>query len=80
MQDQSPHGVIADILHFWFEELDPKDWWRKDASLDATVAARFGDVYRKLRDGVPETWLKTPEGFLAAILGAGSVSPQHLPR
>jgi len=22
-----------DILHFWFDELSPKDWWRKSDTL-----------------------------------------------
>jgi len=59
---------IANILHFWFEDLDPKDWWRKDDALDARIAARFADIYRELQGGVPGAWLETPEGFLAAIL------------
>jgi uncharacterized protein (DUF924 family) len=59
---------IDEILKFWFEELDPKDWWRKDPKLDAAVVERFGAVYRQLRDGVPDDWLGKPEGILAAIL------------
>mgnify|MGYP005850410919 CR=1 FL=1 len=61
-------GVIGGILKFWFEELDPKDWWRKDDALDAKVAARFAGVYEELRKSVPAPWLDTPEGVLAAIL------------
>ena len=59
---------IDEILHFWFEELDPKDWWRKDDALDATIAARFMPVYAALREGVPASWLESPQGVLAAIL------------
>ena len=44
---------IDEILHFWFEELSRKDWFRKDEALDSTIATRFGAVYRGLRDGVP---------------------------
>ena len=28
------------ILKFWFAELGPKQWWGKDAALDALIAAR----------------------------------------
>lgn len=59
---------IDDIIRFWFEELSPKDWFRKDEAIDATIAARFGATYQELRTSVPPAWLDTPEGFLAAIL------------
>ncbi len=59
---------INDVLHFWFEELDPKDWWRKDDALDAKIVSRFKPTYDVLREGVPASWLESPEGMLAAIL------------
>ena len=59
---------IDDILHFWFEELDPKDWWRKDDALDAKITSRFKPTYDVLREGVPASWLESPQGVLAAIL------------
>lgn len=61
-------AAIDEILHFWFEELGPKDWWRKDDALDATIAARFKGAYEELRESVPASWLESPEGILAAIL------------
>ena len=30
------------ILHFWFEELTPKQHFVKDAALDETIRTRFG--------------------------------------
>jgi uncharacterized protein (DUF924 family) len=59
---------IDEILHFWFEELSRKDWFRKDEALDSTIASRFGAIYNELRAGVPAAWLDTAEGYLAAIL------------
>ncbi len=32
------------ILHFWFEELTAKQHFVKDAALDETIRARFGDT------------------------------------
>ena len=32
------------ILHFWFEELTPKQHFVKDAALDETIRARFGET------------------------------------
>ena len=59
---------IDEILNFWFDELTPKDWFRKDEALDSTIASRFGALYHELREGVPASWLDTPQGYLAAIL------------
>ena len=59
---------IDEIIRFWFQELIPKDWFRKGEAVDATIASRFGATYRELRSGVPAFWLDTPKGFLAAIL------------
>jgi uncharacterized protein (DUF924 family) len=59
---------IDEIIRFWFEELTPKDWFRKDEAVDATIASRLGATYRELCSSVPASWLDTPEGILAAIL------------
>ena len=32
------------ILHFWFEELTPKQHFVKDAALDEIIRTRFGDL------------------------------------
>jgi uncharacterized protein (DUF924 family) len=61
-------ATIEEIIRFWFEELGPKDWYRKDPSIDAAIGTRFGGVLGALRSGVPEGWLGTPQGYLAAIL------------
>jgi uncharacterized protein (DUF924 family) len=36
-------SAIPEVIRFWFEELEPKDWFRKDGELDATIrsAVRF---------------------------------------
>jgi uncharacterized protein (DUF924 family) len=59
---------IDEVLQFWFHELTPRDWFRKDEALDSTIAARFGPIHHELRDGVPAAWLETARGYLAAIL------------
>jgi uncharacterized protein (DUF924 family) len=59
---------IDEVVAFWFEELKPEDWFKADAARDADIAARFGEVYERLRNGVPESWLGVPRGWLAAII------------
>jgi uncharacterized protein (DUF924 family) len=57
-----------EVVRFWFEELEPKNWFRRDTSVDAAIKTRFGEIYQHLKDGVPEDWLDTPKGYLAAII------------
>ncbi len=55
------------VLRYWFEELTPEQWWR-DRTLDQQIAARFLDLYHRLRRAVPADWRETPRGVLAAVL------------
>lgn len=57
----------AGVLRFWFEDLTPEQWWR-DQTLDRQIAARFIDLYYRLRRKVPEAWIETPRGVLAAVI------------
>ncbi len=56
------------VLTFWFEELDEKDWFGSSEQLDATIKQRFGDVHRELSaySALPEPL--TPEHALAAVI------------
>lgn len=57
-----------DILHFWYEELKPKDWFRKSDELDMTITQRFGACHRAVRQGETWEWRATPEGRLAEVI------------
>ena len=35
------HASIEDVLSFWFEEITPEHWFKKDDSFDETIRARF---------------------------------------
>lgn len=56
------------ILNFWFEELEPKQWWVKDLSLDAMIKERFIDVHQAAMAGELFSWRDTPQGRLAEII------------
>jgi len=32
------------ILDFWFREIEPAFWWKKDAAFDELIRQRFGEV------------------------------------
>jgi uncharacterized protein (DUF924 family) len=56
------------ILNFWFSEINPPQWWRKDPRFDAMVADRFGTVHGAARAGELFAWRTDAPGRLAEIL------------
>ena len=66
MTDQitRPH----DVIDFWFEELEPAQWWIKDEVLDQHIQARFGVTHMAATLGELEPWREIPEGRLAEII------------
>ena len=56
------------VLHFWFVELEPRDWWRKDPELDQRIASRFGALLETAATGALAEWRTTPRGRLAEII------------
>ena len=57
----------AQVLRYWFEELQPDAWFRKDEGVDATIRERFGTVYEQLAQIRPAQ-LATPSECLAAVI------------
>ncbi|QDL55031.1 DUF924 family protein [Rhodoferax aquaticus] len=55
-------------LHFWFEELTPKQHFVKDAALDKTIRARFGATLEAAAKCELFAWRATAEGRLAEII------------
>ena len=56
------------VLEFWFEELTPKDWWRKDTALDARIRSEFGALHDSVSRGETSDWRETDSGRLAEII------------
>jgi uncharacterized protein (DUF924 family) len=57
-----------EILHFCFEELTAKQHFVKDAALDETIRARFGDTLEAAARCELFAWRATAEGRLAEII------------
>lgn len=58
----------GDVLHFWFEELSPSQWWHRDAALDEALHLRFGELHRAACLAELWTWRDSAAGRLAEIL------------
>jgi uncharacterized protein (DUF924 family) len=59
---------ISDVIHFWFNELEPKQWFMKDLNLDKTIQSRFSDIHHAATMGELYTWRETAKGRLAEII------------
>lgn len=59
------HNLIID---FWFNELSPEQYWKKDPDLDRQIAERFGDYHHAAALGELWSWRSSVEGRLAEII------------
>lgn len=59
---------IDSVIKFWFEELEPRQHWVKDAVLDQLITQRFSALHNAAIQGELWSWRSTPEGRLAEIL------------
>jgi len=60
--------MYQEILKFWFEELEPAQWWKKDENLDRTIAERFSQVHLRATRCELFEWRKTDQGRLAEVI------------
>nr|WP_237392332.1 DUF924 family protein [Aurantiacibacter rhizosphaerae] len=58
----------ADLLHFWFHELSPRDWWNGSEEIDAKIEKRFRPWLEALYLCPPGSFLSDPQLALAAVL------------
>jgi len=61
-------NVMEDVLNFWFEELETKDWWLKSEELDRKIESRFGEIHKQAIAGALKSWRESPDGRLAEII------------
>jgi uncharacterized protein (DUF924 family) len=57
---------IGDVLTFWFT--DPSRWWKRSASFDAEIRARFLTLHNAIERDEREDWVETPRGALAYVI------------
>jgi uncharacterized protein (DUF924 family)/ketosteroid isomerase-like protein len=56
------------LLQFWFDEIQPAQWWRVDPAFDATLRQRFGALHPAAAVGELAAWRSTPAGRLAEVI------------
>ena len=56
------------VLKFWFEEIEPAQWWKKDEKFDSTVRARFSEIHHAAARCELHEWRRNARGRLAEII------------
>ena len=60
--------MFQEILKFWFEELEPAQWWKKDENLDRMIVERFSEIHRRVARCELFEWRMMARGRLAEII------------
>lgn len=59
---------IADVLHFWYDELSPEDWFAGKPALDDIIWDRFGDLRQDMKAAPPDPAELDGAGHVAAVI------------
>lgn len=65
------NGEVAEagaVLAFWFEEVDPEDWWKTDPAFDEALRRRFAALHERASRGELYAWRAAAAGRLAEII------------
>jgi uncharacterized protein (DUF924 family) len=60
--------MYREVLQFWFEEVQPSQWWAKDDVFDQLIIGRFSALHNKATRCELFAWRADAEGRLAEIL------------
>lgn len=60
--------VKNEILEFWFEESDPKQWFQVNEDYDEKIKGKFEDSYDLAVQGIFDSWREGADGTLALII------------
>ena len=59
---------IQAILVFWFKEISPESWFKKDPLFDDMLTQKFGRMIEQALAGQLDNWAQNKDGRLALIL------------
>lgn len=57
-----------EVIHFWFNEIEPKFWFAKDVDFDQMLRDRFLAVHEAAARGELSDWRTSAEGRLAEVI------------
>lgn len=64
----APRRWAAELLHVWFHELTPRDWWGGSDAIDEMLEKRFRPELEALSTCAAPSFLSDPQTALGAVL------------
>lgn len=58
----------SEVLNFWFHEIKPSQWWKKDDDFDRMIERRFSGIHARACRCELHEWRTTAQGRLAEII------------
>ena len=59
--------TYKNVINFWFDELQPKDWWKKSDEFDAMISKRFKGLLMRAKSGELHHWRNLTLGGLLKL-------------
>lgn len=60
--------MLEEVLTFWFNEIEPAQWWINDPAFDALVERRFSSLLQQAAAGELFEWRASLRGRLAEVI------------
>lgn len=60
--------MYREILKFWFNEVNPSQWWEKDNDFDKLIIEKFSEAHASAKCCELFEWRESAEGRLAEII------------
>ncbi len=57
-----------EILRYWFEQLEPQQWFQQSDAVDEEIRERFAVTQKMAADGLCNQWAVDADGALALII------------
>lgn len=70
-------NTLHEVLHYWFDELEPQQWFQSSLAVDEAVRDRFLVTYQMASEGLSHHWADDADGALALVIVLDQF-PRHM--
>jgi len=60
--------MYKDVIQFWFEEINPKQWWIKGLQFDELIKSRFEKIHTQAKANELFNWRDSALSSLAEVI------------
>lgn len=67
-EDSEIRAKAQEVIDYWFDEVGPSLWYKKNPDLDAQIKERWGDLRKQVIKAEGAIWREGPKRILAAVI------------